>query len=139
MSLHKLYFSVLQIILIGGLVALHLNGLLLKPFESDSKWFCIALMGIWLYGMAAVFMQRWYTASWIAAILVRIGIVGMIVGVIGAVGAVASSVVGGDINAVLGAFLAHIGVALYASLVALASNLVLEANLFLLGADSEQE
>jgi hypothetical protein len=137
MSLHKLYYIILQVVLSASLLALYLGDVLLKPFQSESKWFCLALVCIWAYGMVSVLFEKWLTASWIAAVLVRIGIVGMIVGVIGAVGVVSASISLGDMNNVLSMFLSHIGVALYASLVALSGNLILEANIFFLGGDSE--
>jgi hypothetical protein len=136
---HHLKFVILQAILAAGLVALQINGKLTAPFLGDSKYFCFAVLAVWGYGMGCVFLQKWSSAAWIAAILVRIGIVGMIVGVIGAVAVVGTALSSSDLNQVLSGFLAHIGVALYASLVALASNLILETNIFFLGGEDNED
>ena len=134
-----LRFVVLQSVLISGLVALWLTGDLAKPFVGESKYFCGFVVGVALIGLACIWREKYSGASWIAAILVRIAIVGMLVGCISALGAVSQSVMnGGDTMKVMAVFLGSIGVAFYVSLVALASNLWLELNLKLLGDEHEE-
>lgn len=131
---NTLRFIVLQAVLAAGLVALWFTGDLAKPFIGESRYFSGFVLAVALIGLFCVWRQKYAGASWIAAILVRIAIVGMLVGCISALGAVSQSVLtGGDTMKVMAVFLGNIGVAFYVSLVALSSNLWLELNLKLLG------
>ena len=134
-----LRFVVLQSVLAAGLVAMWFTGDLVKPFIGESRYFSGFVLAVAVMGLICVWRQKYAGASWIAAILVRIAIVGMLIGCISALGAVSQSVLtGGDTMKVMAVFLGNIGVAFYVSLVALSSNLWLELNIRLLGDEHDE-
>ena len=139
MSVFHLRFIVIQAVLIAGLIALWLSGYLIKPFEGDSRLFSAAVAGLGFGGVALVGAQRFADAAWLADKMVRVAVIGMQVGILAALAAVSKSILsGGDVTQVAALFLGAISVALYVSLIALASNLWLELNLRLLGWRDEQ-
>lgn len=129
----RLRFIILQTVLVAGLVAIHLSGWLVKPFQTEARWFVVAVVVTAIIGLVLVFLRKLDSASWVAAILVRIGIVGTIVGLIAATNALVGVLGGQNISVILAQFLTHIGIAFYVSLAALATNLWLELNIFLFG------
>lgn len=139
MSVFHLRFIVIQCVLIAALVALYLTGYLVKPFESDSRWFSAVVMGLGGIGIVLIGMQRFADAAWLADKMVRVAVIGMQVGILAALATVSHSILaGGDVTQVAALFLGSIGIAFYVSLLALASNLWIELNLRLLGWRDEQ-
>lgn len=135
----RLRFIVLQTVLAAGLAGLYLAGHLAKPFSGESRYFSGVVLAVAVVGIACIWRQRFAGAAWIANILVRIAIIGMLVGCISALTAVSHGVLGGaDTMKVMALFLGNIGIAFYVSLCALASNLWLELNLRLLGGGNEE-
>ena len=129
-----LRFLVIQTVLVAALIALALSGYLIKPFEGDSRWFSIVVVALGSIGIALVGLRRFADAAWLADKMVRVAVIGMQVGILAALATVSKSILsGGDVTQVAGLFLGSIGVAFYVSLLALASNLLIETNLRLLG------
>lgn len=140
MSVFHLRFIVIQAVLIAGLIALWLSGYLIKPFEGDSRWFSMVVVALGGVGILLVGMQRFADAAWLADKMVRIGVVGMQLGALVGLTLVSKSIMsGGDVTQSAAIFLGAIGIALYVSMLALASNLWLELNLRLLGWRDEEE
>lgn len=134
MSVFFLRYVVIQAVLIAGLIALWLSGYLIKPFEGDSRWFSIVVMALGSIGIILVGLKRFADAAWLADKMVRVAVIGMQVGILAALATVSKSILsGGDVTQVAALFLGSIGIAFYVSLLALASNLVIELNLRLLG------
>jgi hypothetical protein len=124
-----LRFMVLQSIVVAGACVLYLQGTLMKPFQTDAKWFVIIVLCLAAIGLYHVAKNKLETASWIAAILVRVGIVGTIIGLISATSALVSVLGGQNISVILADFMGRIGIAFYVSLAALGSNLWLELSI----------
>lgn len=139
MSIFFLRYVVIQAVLAAGLIALWLSGYLIKPFEGDSRWFSIVVMALGSIGIILVGLKRFADAAWLADKMVRVAVIGMQVGILAALATVSKSILsGGDVTQVAALFLGSIGIAFYVSLLALASNLVIELNLRLLGWRDEQ-
>lgn len=139
MSVFFLRYVVIQAVLIAGLIALWLSGYLIKPFEGDSRWFSIVVLALGSIGIILVGLKRFADAAWLADKMVRVAVIGMQVGILAALATVSKSILsGGDVTQVAALFLGSIGIAFYVSLLALASNLVIELNLRLLGWRDEQ-
>lgn len=135
----SLRFFLLQIMLIAGLVALYVDGYLMKIFGGDAKWFVGIVVGLALVGLFKVFRQRWMDAYWYANVLMRIGVLGMIVGCSGGLTALAAAIASGaEPGKVLGVFLGGMGIAFYVSLSAIAANIWIEANMQWLGGNREE-
>lgn len=131
----KLRFIVLQTILAAALAALWFNGVLGGALDEHSVYFigfvlCVAVSGLW-----CIWFGKHSTASWISALLVRIGVVGMQVGAIAAMSGIATSMAGGDPATVIAQFIGAIGLAFQVSVAALASNIWLDINLRFIGED----
>lgn len=131
----KLRFIVLQTILAAVLAALFFNGTLHHVAEGHTPYFvgfvlCVCVAGLW-----CIWAGRYGTASWISALLVRIGVIGMQIGAVGAMGGLAASMAGGDPAAVIAAFIGSIGTAFQVSVAALASNIWLDVTLRFAGED----
>lgn len=134
MSIFFLRYVVIQAVLAAGLIALWLSGYLIKPFEGDSRWFSIVVMALGSIGIILVGLKRFADAAWLADKMVRVAVIGMQVGILAALATVSKSILsGGDVTQVAALFLGSIGIAFYVSLLALASNLLIELNLRLLG------
>lgn len=139
MSVFFLRYVVIQAVLIAGLIALWLSGYLIKPFEGDSRWFSIVVLALGSIGIILVGLKRFADAAWLADKMVRVAVIGMQVGILAALATVSKSILsGGDVTQVAALFLGSIGIAFYVSLLALASNLLIELNLRLLGWRDEQ-
>lgn len=139
MSVFFLRYVVIQAVLIAGLIALWLSGYLIKPFEGDSRWFSVVVLALGSIGIILVGLKRFADAAWLADKMVRVAVIGMQVGILAALATVSKSILsGGDVTQVAALFLGSIGIAFYVSLLALASNLVIELNLRLLGWRDEQ-
>ncbi len=139
MSIFFLRYVVIQAVLAAGLIALWLSGYLIKPFEGDSRWFSIVVMALGSIGIILVGLKRFADAAWLADKMVRVAVIGMQVGILAALATVSKSILsGGDVTQVAALFLGSIGIAFYVSLLALASNLLIELNLRLLGWRDEQ-
>ena len=139
MSVFFLRYVVIQCVLTAGLIALWLSGYLIKPFEGDSRWFSIVVLALGSIGIILVGLKRFADAAWLADKMVRVAVIGMQVGILAALATVSKSILsGGDVTQVAALFLGSIGIAFYVSLLALASNLVIELNLRLLGWRDEQ-
>lgn len=135
-----LRFTVIQCVLVAGLVALYLTGFLFKPFEGEARYFSIAVMAMAGVGLGLILMRRLDDASWVSVRLVRVAIAGMQIGCISALTSVATSVLGGsDTMRVMAIFLGSVGIAFYVSLTAILSNLWLDLNLKLLGGQDAEE
>ena len=139
MSVFFLRYVVIQAVLAAGLIALWLSGYLIKPFEGDSRWFSIVVLALGSIGIILVGLKRFADAAWLADKMVRVAVIGMQVGILAALATVSKSILsGGDVTQVAALFLGSIGIAFYVSLLALASNLLIELNLRLLGWRDEQ-
>ena len=139
MSIFFLRYVVIQAVLAAGLIALWLSGYLIKPFEGDSRWFSIVVLALGSIGIILVGLKRFADAAWLADKMVRVAVIGMQVGILAALATVSKSILsGGDVTQVAALFLGSIGIAFYVSLLALASNLLIELNLRLLGWRDEQ-
>ncbi len=139
MSVFHLRYIVIQAVLAAGLIALWLSGYLIKPFEGDSRWFSIVVLALGSIGIILVGLKRFADAAWLADKMVRVAVIGMQVGILAALATVSKSILsGGDVTQVAALFLGSIGIAFYVSLLALASNLLIELNLRLLGWRDEQ-
>lgn len=137
MSVFHLRFTVIQCVLIAGLVALWFTGYLIKPFEGDSMWFSIVVTALGVFGIGLIGKRRFDDAAWLADKLVRIAVIGMQVGILAALATVSRNILaGGDVAQVAALFLGSIGISFYVSLVSLACNLWLETNIRLLGGDN---
>lgn len=120
-------FIVLQIILLSALAALHVEGLLTKPFHGEAGIFAAGVCVIALWALVHVWRNNIFSAEWYAEKLVRIGIIGLQIGILVALGAMAERLVtGGDMMQVTGLFLNAMSGGLYVSVIALASNLWIE-------------
>jgi len=139
MSVFYLRFIVIQCVLAAGLIALWLSGYLIKPFEGDSRWFSVVVLALGSIGIVLVGLKRFNDAAWLADKMVRVAVIGMQIGILAALATVSKSILsGGDVTQVAALFLGSIGIAFYVSLLALASNLLIELNLRLLGWRDEQ-
>jgi hypothetical protein len=135
-----LRFVVIQTVLAAGLAALHLSGFLAMPFQGEAKYFSIVVLGIAGFGLVMVALKRFNDAVWIADRLIRVAIAGMQIGCIAALTAASASILGGgDAAQVMAVFLGAIAIAFYVSLCAVLSNLWIDLNLKLLGAEDASE
>ena len=135
-----LRWTVIQTVLVAGLIALWLSGLLAKPFEADSRWFSAVVMALGGAGIGLIALKRFADAAWLADKLVRIGVVGMQLGALIGLTLVSKSIMsGGDVTQSAAIFLGAIGIALYVSMLSLSCNLWIELNLRLLGYRDEAE
>ncbi|WP_167449160.1 MotA/TolQ/ExbB proton channel family protein [Mesorhizobium hawassense] len=128
-------FIVLQAIGTAGIVGLWAVGVAGKPFAGNNAFLCWLIAAIGALGILCVFFRRWRDVDWLATHVVRIGLLGTVVGLIVAFSAARA---GGtaDPNAIrsmIGSVIDGMYVALYATLLGIATNLWLKINLRLLG------
>ncbi|RUW85587.1 MotA/TolQ/ExbB proton channel family protein [Mesorhizobium sp. M1E.F.Ca.ET.063.01.1.1] len=128
-------FIVLQAIGAAGIVGLWAVGIAGKPFAGNNAFLCWLIAAVGALGVLCVFLRRWHDVDWLATHVVRIGLLGTVVGLIVAFSAART---GGtaDPNAVrsmIGSVIDGMYVALYATLLGIATNLWLKINLRLLG------
>jgi hypothetical protein len=126
---------VLQAIGAAGILGLWIAGIANKPFEGDNAFLCWLIVGVAGLGILCVFLQRWRDVEWLATHVVRIGLLGTVVGLIIAFSA-AKAGGSADLNEVkpmIAAVVDGMYVSLYATLLAIATNLWLKINLRLLG------
>jgi MotA/TolQ/ExbB proton channel family len=126
---------VVQAIGAAGLVGLWIAGIAGKPFEGDTAFLCWLIAGIAALGILCVFLQRWRDVEWLATHVVRIGLLGTVVGLIIAFSAAKAggSADPSEIGQMIAAVVDGMYVALYATLLGIATNLWLKINLRLLG------
>jgi hypothetical protein len=128
-------FIVLQAIGAAGIVGLWVVGIAGKPFAGNNAFLCWLIAAIGALGILCVFFRRWRDVDWLATHVVRIGLLGTVVGLIVAFSAARA---GGsaDPNAIrpmIASVIDGMYVALYATLLGIATNLWLKINLRLLG------
>jgi hypothetical protein len=128
-------FIVLQAIGAAGIVGLWVVGIAGKPFAGNNAFLCWLIAAIGALGILCVFFRRWRDVDWLATHVVRIGLLGTVVGLIVAFSAART---GGsaDPNAIrpmIASVIDGMYVALYATLLGIATNLWLKINLRLLG------
>jgi hypothetical protein len=126
---------VVQAIGAAGIVGLWIAGIANKPFEGDNAILCWLIVGIAALGILCIFLQRWRDVEWLATHVVRVGLLGTVVGLIIAFSA-AKAGGAADLNEVkpmIAAVVDGMYVSLYATLLAIATNLWLKINLRLLG------
>jgi hypothetical protein len=126
---------VLQAIGAAGVLGLWIAGIANKPFEGDNAFLCWLIVGVAGLGILCVFLQRWRDVEWLATHVVRVGLLGTVVGLIIAFSA-AKAGGSADLNEVkpmIAAVVDGMYVSLYATLLAIATNLWLKINLRLLG------
>ena len=128
-------FIVLQAIGAAGIAGLWVVGIAGKPFAGGNAFLCWFIAAIGALGIVCVFFQRWRDVDWLATHVVRIGLLGTVVGLIVAFSAARS---GGSadpnaIRSMIGSVIDGMYVALYATLLGIATNLWLKINLRLLG------
>ena len=128
-------FIVLQAIGAAGIVGLWVAGIADKPFAGDNGFLSWLIAAIGALGILCVFLRRWRDVDWLATHVVRIGLLGTVVGLIVAFSAARA---GGsaDPNAIqpmIASVIDGMYVALYATLLGIATNLWLKINLRLLG------
>ena len=128
-------FIVLQAIGAAGIAGLWVAGIAGKPFAGDNAFLCWLIAAIGVLGIVCVFLRRWRDVDWLATHVVRIGLLGTVVGLIVAFSAARA---GGsaDPNAIrpmIASVIDGMYVALYATLLGIATNLWLKINLRLLG------
>jgi hypothetical protein len=128
-------FVVLQAIGAAGIVGLWVAGIADKPFAGNNGFLCWLITAIGALGIVCVFLQRWRDVDWLATHVVRIGLLGTVVGLIVAFSAARA---GGSadpdaIRPMLASVIDGMYVALYATLLGIATNLWLKINLRLLG------
>jgi hypothetical protein len=128
-------FIVLQAIGAAGIVGLWVVGIAGKPFAGNNAALCWLITAIGALGILCVFFQRWRDVDWLATHVVRIGLLGTVVGLIVAFSAARA---GGSadpnaIRSMIGSVIDGMYVALYATLLGIATNLWLKINLRLLG------
>jgi hypothetical protein len=128
-------FIVLQAIGAAGIVGLWVIGIADKPFAGNNGFLCWLIAAIGALGIVCVFFQRWRDVDWLATHVVRIGLLGTVVGLIVAFSAARA---GGSsdpsaIQPMIAAVIDGMYVALYATLLGIATNLWLKINLRLLG------
>jgi MotA/TolQ/ExbB proton channel family len=126
---------VVQAIGAAGIVGLWIAGIANKPFEGDNAFLCWLIVGVAGLGILCVFLQRWRDVEWLATHVVRIGLLGTVVGLIIAFSAAKA---GGsadlsEVKPMIAAVVDGMYVSLYATLLAIATNLWLKINLRLLG------
>jgi MotA/TolQ/ExbB proton channel family protein len=128
-------FIVLQAMGVAGIVGLWVAGIAGKPFAGNNAFLCWLIAGIGGLGILCVFFQRWRDVDWLATHVVRIGLLGTVVGLIVAFSAARA---GGSadpsaIRPMIASVIDGMYVALYATLLGIATNLWLKINLRLLG------
>jgi hypothetical protein len=128
-------FIVLQAIGAAGIVGLWVAGIADKPFAGDNGFLSWLIAAIGALGILCVFLRRWRDVDWLATHVVRIGLLGTVAGLIVAFSAARA---GGsaDPNAIqpmIASVIDGMYVALYATLLGIATNLWLKINLRLLG------
>jgi hypothetical protein len=126
---------VLQAIGAAGIVGLWVVGIAGKPFAGNNAALCWLITAIGALGILCVFFQRWRDVDWLATHVVRIGLLGTVVGLIVAFSAARA---GGSadpnaIRSMIASVIDGMYVALYATLLGIATNLWLKINLRLLG------
>ncbi|MES0099857.1 MotA/TolQ/ExbB proton channel family protein [Mesorhizobium sp. M0019] len=128
-------FIVLQAIGAAAIAGLWVVGVAGKPFAGNNGFLCWLIAAIGALGILCVFLRRWRDVDWLATHVVRIGLLGTVVGLIVAFSAART---GGsaDPNAIrpmIASVIDGMYVALYATLLGIATNLWLKINLRLLG------
>ncbi|MER9756616.1 MotA/TolQ/ExbB proton channel family protein [Mesorhizobium sp. M0166] len=128
-------FIVLQAIGAAGIVGLWAVGIAGKPFAGNNAYLCWLIAAIGALGILCVFFRRWRDVDWLATHVVRIGLLGTVVGLIVAFSAARA---GGSadpsaIRPMIASVIDGMYVALYATLLGIATNLWLKINLRLLG------
>ncbi|MBB6409256.1 MotA/TolQ/ExbB proton channel family protein [Mesorhizobium sangaii] len=128
-------FIVLQAIGAAGIAGLWAVGIAGKPFAGNNAFLCWLIAAIGALGILCVFFRRWRDVDWLATHVVRIGLLGTVVGLIVAFSAARA---GGSadpnaIRSMIGSVIDGMYVALYATLLGIATNLWLKINLRLLG------
>ncbi|PZV34959.1 MotA/TolQ/ExbB proton channel family protein [Mesorhizobium kowhaii] len=128
-------FIVLQAIGVAGIAGLWAVGIAGRPFAGNNAFLCWLIAAIGALGILCVFLRRWRDVDWLATHVVRIGLLGTVVGLIVAFSAART---GGsaDPNAIrpmIASVIDGMYVALYATLLGIATNLWLKINLRLLG------
>ncbi|MEI9415297.1 MotA/TolQ/ExbB proton channel family protein [Mesorhizobium sp. Cs1321R2N1] len=119
----------------AGIVGLWVAGIAGKAFAGNNAFLCWLIAAIGALGILCVFLQRWRDIDWLATHVVRIGLLGTVVGLIVAFSAARA---GGsaDPNAIrpmIASVIDGMYVALYATLLGIATNQWLKINLRLLG------
>ena len=125
---------VLQAIGAAGILGLWIAGIANKPFEGDNAFLCWLIVGVAGLGILCVFLAL-ARRRVLATHVVRIGLLGTVVGLIIAFSAAKA---GGsadlsEVKPMIAAVVDGMYVSLYATLLAIATNLWLKINLRLLG------
>jgi hypothetical protein len=128
-------FIVLQTIGGAGIAGLWVAGIAGKPFVGDNAFLCWLIAAIGALGILCVFLRRWRDVDWLATHVVRIGLLGTVVGLIVAFSAARAggSADPNTIRPMIASVIDGMYVALYATLLGIATNLWLKINLRLLG------
>lgn len=132
---HVLGFVVIQAALVAAIGFLWIAGIAQKPFQGSNAIVCLVILGIGALGLLALLCQSWKHSLWIAKHVVRVGLLGTVIGLIIAFSA-AKAGGSGDPEAtrlMISTVIAGMYVSLYATLMGIAVNLWLKANLWLLG------
>lgn len=127
--------AVLQAIGATFVTGLWIAGIADKPFAGDNAFLCWLIVGVAALGVLCLFLQRWKDVEWIAVHVVRVGLLGTVIGLIIAFSAASAG--GSDdpdqVRAMIAQVVDGMYVSLYATLLAIATNLWLKINLRLLG------
>ena len=134
---HSLRFIIIQGILISGILALYIQGILGTLFVSNAKWAVIGISAFAMYGLFKAFTREWDDLAFCSQMLVRLGIIGMQIAAAGAITLIATQAVGVDMESSLKTFLILIGQGLYASIVALVWSVIVDANAHFLGGNND--
>ncbi|ESY94389.1 MotA/TolQ/ExbB proton channel family protein [Mesorhizobium sp. LNHC209A00] len=128
-------FIVLQAIGVAGIAGLSAAGVADKPFAGNNAFLCWLIAAIAALGILCVFFRRWRDVDWLATHVVRIGLLGTVVGLIVAFSAARAggSADPNTIRPMIASVIDGMYVALYATLLGIATNLWLKINLRLLG------
>lgn len=122
-------FIVMQAVLVAGLAALWMEGYLTELMSGGGKWAIMAILAIAAWGLFSIPLGALRHARFARSILTLIGVIAMQSGIV-----MALAVLAKDATA-MGAFIGHIGTALYSSIAALSSTAWLWANLHLVAGD----
>ena len=134
-----LRFTVIQSVLVSGLVALWFTGYMSLITSGDSKWFVGGVLAFAALGLVALAMRRIDDVRFIAEQLVIIAVIGMQIGISGGLSGLAMSIAGGgELVKIGGVFMGVVAVALHVSIAALASYFWLNLNLHLLGEGNDR-
>jgi uncharacterized membrane protein len=128
----RLRFTILQVLLIAGLVALWLSGPLADVLAGDSRWYVLAVATIGGAGLVLTAFGRIEDASRVQDILPIVAVVAMQVGILSALAVMAQALMSaGDPSKAVGGFFSALSTALYVSVAALCGYLWLRLTLWL--------